>query len=110
MFMVEQKLFGQRAKSQHVGTEGTEETYLFIDKAAEVQKETRGLLSINEKISELYDRAGFVFLYSQTEGNFMTLLLLPKRVLDYRQTQELLSASFIEDVAYQRVEYYLSLG
>lgn len=61
VFMVEQRLFGQKTKSQHLGTEGTEQTSLFIDKTAEVHKETRALLSINEKISELYDRAMDLF-------------------------------------------------
>lgn len=35
--------------------------HLFIDETAEVVKETLGLLSINEKISELFGRATDLF-------------------------------------------------
>lgn len=57
--------------------------HLFIDETAEVVKETLGLLSINEKISELFDRAtDLVFPSSQTEYNSMAPLLLLKRLLD----------------------------
>lgn len=59
--MVEQKLLGHRAESAHWNRRGSKQTSLFIDKAAEVQKETLGPLGFHEKASKLSDRVMDLF-------------------------------------------------